>query len=109
MIFVLESAYNYSRQEVLDALEELMLLTVLEFEKREGLQNLLVSARENIFDLSDLLIAECALADGCQKVITLLHRCTVDRACGPSPQPLFHLHHQYDAECDSANQGPFQK
>lgn len=70
-IWVLESAYDRSREEILDSFEELRRMPILEFERDEVLQSLLVSGREHNADLADLLIAFTAQVCGCDAGITL--------------------------------------
>jgi predicted nucleic-acid-binding protein len=70
MIWVLESAYEVSRAEILDAISDLLLMPVLKFDQHTILQLLIRSAQGNTFDLSDLLIAHAAKTSGCEKVIT---------------------------------------
>ena len=70
MIWVLESVYEVSRTEILDAISDLLLMPVLKFDQHAILQQLIRSAQGNTFDLSDLLIAHAAKTSGCEKVIT---------------------------------------
>lgn len=69
-IWVLETLYDVSRNEIVDSLDELLLMPVLNFETPEVIQRLIVSARETALDLSDLLIAHSARRLGCSSVIT---------------------------------------
>ena len=69
-IWVLESAYGKSRQEILNALEDLRGMPILEFEKDRVLQSLMQDGRENAVDLSDLLMALAARSSGCSGVLT---------------------------------------
>ncbi len=70
MIWVLESAYNNSRAEILDSIGDLVLMPIFKFEQPSALQQLVHSAKGNKYDLSDLLIAHSAKANGCDVVIT---------------------------------------
>ncbi|MCU0600904.1 MAG: type II toxin-antitoxin system VapC family toxin [Desulfobacterales bacterium] len=70
MIWVLESVYEVSRTEILDAISDLLLMPVLKFDQHVFLQKLIRSAQANTFDLSDLLIAYAANTSGCEKVVT---------------------------------------
>jgi len=81
-LWVLESAYYLSREEILDSLEDLLRMAVLEFEGAETLQNVLRDGRRSNADLADLLIAQCASASGCDAVLTF------DK--GAAKQPFFH-------------------
>ena len=69
-IWVLESAYDRSRKEILDSFDELESMPILEFEKAQVLQHLLSEGRKSNADLSDLLIASAAQACGCSGGIT---------------------------------------
>lgn len=69
-IWVLESAYNRSRKDILDSLEELSSMPILEFERAQLLQELLSKGRDSHVELSDLLIALAAQSCGCSGGIT---------------------------------------
>ncbi|CAK8714221.1 MAG: putative nucleic-acid-binding protein, contains PIN domain [Candidatus Electronema aureum] len=70
LIWVLESVYAIPRHEILDALRELLLMPVLNFEHRPVLHHFIQAAQESKYDLSDLLIAHAAKAQGCEVVMT---------------------------------------
>lgn len=70
LIWVLESVYEISREDILDSIKDLSLMPILKFEKKSVIQEFSQAARNNNHDLSDLLIAHCARADGCEKTIT---------------------------------------
>ena len=69
-IWVLESAYEVSRDEILDSLRDLLLMPILKFEHQSALQQFILAAQGNNYDLSDLLIAFSAKINGCETVIT---------------------------------------
>jgi predicted nucleic-acid-binding protein len=69
-VWVLESVYEVTRQEILDSLDLLLLMPILEFEAQSAIRSFVSSARENKTDLSDLLIAHSAKVAGCECVIT---------------------------------------
>jgi len=69
-IWVLESAYQVQRGDLIDALSDLLLLPVLEFEQREALQATLAMAKTNRMDLPDLLIGQSARRSGCERILT---------------------------------------
>jgi predicted nucleic-acid-binding protein len=69
-IWVLESAYDKSRKEILDSFDELKSMPILEFEKDQVLQNLLSEGKESNADLSDVLIALAAQSSGCNGGLT---------------------------------------
>ena len=70
LIWVLESVYEISRTEILDSISELLLMPILKFEHQSALQQFVVSAQGNRYDLSDLLIARSAKIQGCETVLT---------------------------------------
>ncbi len=70
IVWVLESVYKVPRQETLDAINELVLMPILEFEKQSAILNFLASARETKMDLLDLLIAHSAKFSGSECVLT---------------------------------------
>ena len=55
-IWVLSSAYDYSKEQIVQALENLLMLSVLDFEERERIGELCRIAPKNNADLADLLI-----------------------------------------------------
>lgn len=69
-IWVLESAYDRSRVQVLEALEDMRRMGVLEFEREKVIDRLLTEARRYPADLADLMIALSAGASGCETAIT---------------------------------------
>jgi predicted nucleic-acid-binding protein len=69
-VWVLESVYEATRQEILDSIDQLLLMPILEFEVQSAIRSFVSSARENKTDLSDLLIAHSARFAGCECVIT---------------------------------------
>ena len=82
-LWVLESAYDMSRCDILDALEDLRQMPIFDFEADRVLDLLLASGRKTTADLSDLLIAHSAECSGCDSVLTF------DKKA--SRQPLFQL------------------
>jgi len=69
-IWVLESAYDRPRGEILDAVEALRRMPVVEFEKDDAVGGWLSDGRAGKADLSDLLVARAALACGCPSGVT---------------------------------------
>ena len=69
-VWVLESVYEATRQEILDSIDQLLLMPILEFEVQSAIRSFVSSARENKVALSDLLIAHSAKFSGCECVIT---------------------------------------
>lgn len=70
LVWVLESIYAVSREQIVDSLYGLLKMPTLVFEHRTPLQNFLRAASQNNFDLSDLLIAHSAHHQGCEKLMT---------------------------------------
>jgi len=69
-IWVLESAYDKTRAEILDAIGAMRHMSVLEFEASEVIERLLADGSEYGADLADILIAHSARAAGCESGIT---------------------------------------
>jgi predicted nucleic-acid-binding protein len=69
-IWVLESAYQIQRADLIETLGELLLMPVLQFEQREAVQAMLAVAGDTNLDLPDALIAQSALHMGCDSVLT---------------------------------------
>jgi predicted nucleic-acid-binding protein len=70
-IWVLESVYNVSRKEIIEAFTELLSMPILKFESQPAVQAFTTSAMNASADLVDLLIAQCAYYSGCESVLTL--------------------------------------
>lgn len=71
LIWVLESAYEIDRSNIIDSINQLILMPIFQFENLSAIQNLIPKAQESKFDLSDLFIAHTANANGCETVFTL--------------------------------------
>jgi len=69
-LWVLESAYDLSRGQILASFDDLRRMPILEFEEDQVVQCFLSSARQSTADLPDLLIACSAQASGCDSGIT---------------------------------------
>lgn len=69
-IWVLESAYDKTRSEILDSFRDMRQMPVFEFERDEVVERLLADGEEHKADLADILIAHSAEAFGCEKGIT---------------------------------------
>ncbi len=69
-VWILESVYEATRQEILDSIDQLLLMPILEFEVQSAILSFVSSAQESKTDLSDLLIAHSAKFAGCGCVIT---------------------------------------
>jgi len=69
-IWVLESAYDKTRAEILDAIRAMRQMPVFEFQSNEIVERLLADGADYNADLADILIAESARAFGCESGIT---------------------------------------
>ena len=69
-IWVLEAVYSIRRAKIIDAIEELLLMPILEFEAQSAVRKGLLSAKESVIELSDVLIAHSATDAGCERVLT---------------------------------------
>ena len=69
-IWVLESAYQIQRRDLIEALGDLLLMPILQFEQREVVQAMLATVAASNLDLPDALIAQSALKMGCESVLT---------------------------------------
>ena len=70
LIWVLDSLYKVPRDKLLYAISTLLMLPILEIEDRDIVYSFLHEAKNNTYDLDDLLIACKARARGCNQVIT---------------------------------------
>ena len=69
-IWVLGSAYGRSREDILDAIQDMRQMHVFAFERDEAIEHMLNEGRGNKADLADLLIACSARTAGCSSGIT---------------------------------------
>jgi predicted nucleic-acid-binding protein len=69
-VWVLESAYEKSRSQVLNSLADLRRMPVLDFENDEAVERLVREGMNHRADLSDQLIAHSARSSGCEDGIT---------------------------------------
>ena len=79
LMWVLKTAYAVPREAILQSLSELLSMSVLEFQDQTAIRAFIVSAGNNTYDLSDLLIGQMSLAVGCDTTLTL------DKKAGKSP------------------------
>ena len=70
LIWVLDSVYDCSRKEVINAIEKLTMMPIIRFEKLEVIHELIKCGRSTTIDLSDLLISNSSNSSGCRKTIT---------------------------------------
>lgn len=70
VIWVLESVYEIERKEIINSIGEILLMPILRFEQQTAIQKFILNSRKNNHDLSDVLIAHSAEAQGCESVLT---------------------------------------
>lgn len=70
VIWVLSSAYDFTREEIIWALENLLILPVLIFQNHERLVDLCQIAKKFNINLSDLYIGLTALDSRCDSTLT---------------------------------------
>lgn len=69
-IWVLESAYHYKRDNIIDAIKDFKELSFIKCESEEVIIKFLEDAEKSSCDLSDLLIAHILKSNGCDKAYT---------------------------------------
>jgi predicted nucleic-acid-binding protein len=69
-LWVLESAYDLARSEIVESFEALLQMPILLFESDAVVRNALKGGKKVAVDLSDLLIAHSSQAKGCDRVLT---------------------------------------
>ena len=70
LMWVLKSAYEVPRAAILDSLNEMLSLSILEFQDQLAVRDFVISAQDNSFDLSDLLIGQIGSYSGCETTLT---------------------------------------
>ncbi len=70
IIWVLESAYDMSRADILCAISDLLQMPIFDFENSNALGLFIAAGKRTKGDLSDLLIACSAESSGCYAVLT---------------------------------------
>ena len=76
LVWVLESAYRYARDDVAAVLDQLLLTAAFDIEDRDFARAALQAYRLTTVDFSDALIAKCNRQAGCDRTGTF------DRAAG---------------------------
>ena len=71
-IWVLESAYDKTRSEILDTIRDMRQMRVFDFEADQVIEGLLDDGPKHKADLADIMIAHAAIATGCETVITFV-------------------------------------
>ncbi len=69
-IWVLQSAYSVSRQDIVLAISSLLQMQVFEFENQSILRDFIISANKYPYDLADILISQSALFATCETTLT---------------------------------------
>ncbi len=69
-IWVLESVYNKTATEIIDAINDLRLMSVFMFESDSVVERFISKARKFHADLSDILITESCQMASCEYLIT---------------------------------------
>jgi predicted nucleic-acid-binding protein len=70
LIWVLDSVYTISREDILGTVGDLLSIPILKFEHQPAVQQFVYASQGNALELSDLLIAFSAQANGCDQVLT---------------------------------------
>lgn len=71
LIWVLESVYHCSREEIIAAIENLAMLPIIKFENPDIIHSLILTGKKSKQDLSDILIGHTAKLNGCENTLTL--------------------------------------
>jgi predicted nucleic-acid-binding protein len=71
VLYVLDSVYNYSRKDILNALESMLSMSILIFENTDAIQKFISSAGKTKIELEDLLIGVISKEAGCETTITI--------------------------------------
>ncbi len=70
LIWVLDSVYTISRKDILETISDLLLIPMLKFEHQPAVRLFVHASQGSTQELSDLLIAFSAQANGCDQVLT---------------------------------------
>lgn len=70
VIWVLQSAYSVSRQDIIMAISNLLQMPLFEFENQSTLRHFIISANKYSYDLSDILISQAAFIANCETTLT---------------------------------------
>ncbi|MDD7986914.1 type II toxin-antitoxin system VapC family toxin [Lentisphaera marina] len=70
LLWVIESVYEIERKDIINSLDQLILMPIFNFEHLSAIQEFVVDAKNNNYDLSDLLIAHTAPNSKCSFIIT---------------------------------------
>ena len=70
LIWVLESVYTVSRNDIIGAIDDMLQMPIFKFENQSTLYKFTKTAIKNKFDLSDLLISLSAKTLKCESTLT---------------------------------------
>lgn len=70
LMWVLRSVYAVPRQAILASLNDLLSMSALHFQDQLIIRDFVNSAKDNTYDLADLLISNIARGKGCNTTIT---------------------------------------
>lgn len=70
IIWVLQSAYEVNRQDIVEAIGNLLQMPALKFEHQNTLRDFIGSADKSNYDLSDILFSQSALTLGFETTLT---------------------------------------
>ena len=70
LIWVLESAYNIPRNDIINSIDNMLQMPILKFEHQPTIYKFIKTAINNKFDLSDLLISLSAKTLKCETTLT---------------------------------------
>jgi predicted nucleic-acid-binding protein len=70
LVWVLDSVYDCSREEIVNAIDKLTMMPIIQFEKLEVIHELIKYGKSTSIELSDLLICNASIASGCERTIT---------------------------------------
>jgi predicted nucleic-acid-binding protein len=70
VLYVLDSVYEFSRTEILDALESMISMAIFTFENKDVVKGLISTGRKENVELEDLLIGLISKKAGCESTIT---------------------------------------
>lgn len=79
IMWVLKSTYRVPRDVILASLNELLSMSILEFQNQTAVRDFVINAQGNTYDLADLLIAQIGQIKGCETTLTF------DRKAAKSP------------------------
>lgn len=76
LIWVLSKVYEYAREDIINALEQLLFMPVIAFEHPQRIHRLVLLGRKTSLELSDLLIGICGQDTGSVRTLTFDKKAT---------------------------------